>query len=109
MLYYILTSLTRRSSQRADEIDDDLRCSKLRSLLQPVLDAWHDPNLGGHLTSFASFLELLGIDKFPEYFLSKEAWKIEDWSRLPLDTVGQSLRDEVSPRNDVSLVGLSLL
>jgi len=97
-----MSTLLTEHSQRAMQLDDELQLSRLQTIIRPIIEAWRDPAIGSYLGDFPSFRELLAIDKYPEYFLSREAWKLDEWSKSPLDAFGQDLRNEISIRTDVS-------
>lgn len=70
-------------------------------MIEPILGAWQDPGLSNAVASFDSFCALLGLDRIPEYFLSSNAHRLEDWSSQPLSDEGLRLRDDINHRAEV--------
>lgn len=81
--------------QRSSLPTDSERDARLQKMVEPVVVHWEDPRLEGSLKEMHSFLELLGLDGFPKYFMARRAQQVDDWSTIPLDEEGRLMRDSV--------------
>lgn len=69
--------------------------------MEPVRTAWQNEVFRNMSSSFNGFCELLGLEKVGPYMQSKQAAGIEDWSAVPLDTVGKDIQGELARRFQV--------
>jgi hypothetical protein len=69
--------------------------------MEPVRTAWQNEEFRSMSSSFNGFCELLGLEKVGPYMQSKQAAGIEDWSAVPLDTVGKDIQGELARRFQV--------
>jgi exportin-5 len=82
-------------TQRATTIDDSERDKRLNSFVEPCLVKWQDSRFIESLQDFSGFCKMLGLSGFEEYFMRREAHKIEDWTEIPLDEDGRNLKAQV--------------
>jgi exportin-5 len=83
---------------RCTTIPQDAKEARLRSMLQPVRDAWTDPKLAEGLDSFESFCHLLNLDQVASFLERMNFANTKDWSSTPLDAEGQALQAEINSR-----------
>lgn len=84
--------------QRAHNIDPDLRRRRLLSFVDPVMEAWKNPQLSQNLSNIESFTRFMALDKVVEFLRSRNANRIEDWAATALDADGVAIRDEGAER-----------
>ncbi|KAF5022759.1 hypothetical protein F66182_5174 [Fusarium sp. NRRL 66182] len=83
---------------RATSVDAQAKIQKLREFIDPVKAQWQNENVRNSLKSYASFCELLGLDKAQNYMASRRAHEIQDWGSRELDTEGLALQNELEER-----------
>ncbi|KAJ9611240.1 karyopherin [Cladophialophora chaetospira] len=82
--------------QRATSIDPAQRQAKLKEFLQPISDAWAEPDLKATLFSLESFAHSQAFDQVGPYMASLQADKIEDWSFMQYDNRGVQIQQEMA-------------
>lgn len=92
---------------RASNLDAETRTDKLRSMIQPIKDAWQDPVIHQAVTDYGTFCSFLGWDKLPEYLHNSKYNEVPDWSEKPLDLVGTELQQDLLTRNDLIPIRLT--
>ena len=83
---------------RAPMIDEEERLSRIKSMMEVVLEPWRDPSFTNAATSFEGFCRLLNLQDLPDYFLSRKAQTLEDWSSVKLDQQGFDMRATITDR-----------
>lgn len=86
--------------QRTSSVDENEKAARIKTMMQPVLDAWRDERLRSSVQDFEGFCTLLGLDQFPNYFLTNKAQSIADWSSVPLSPDARALRETITARTD---------
>ena len=84
--------------QRATNISPQIRRQRLQAFLEPIIRAWEDPQLHQTLSTFESFVSVLGLDQVGPFLMSQDAHKIEDWSKVPLNDDGANLQSNMIAR-----------
>lgn len=82
-------------------VDQNTREARLKVEIDQLVRSWSDPALTQSLSTFQSFCQQLGLSEFPDYFISRNAAQIEDWSQVPLNNEGLVLRDRISSAAEV--------
>ncbi len=82
--------------QRAASVDTIQQQNRLWSFLQPLLDAWQDPENQAVWSSFAKYTELQRFDAIAPFFESIGAVQLEDWSAVQTNEAGAQLQHEMS-------------
>lgn len=77
------------------------KLGRLNEMVEPVLAAWQDPQIAQSAASFDFFCVMLGVDRIPQYFLSRHAQSLTHWSSQPLNEEGLIMRDSISDRSEV--------
>uniref|UniRef100_A0A093XXU9 Exportin-5 C-terminal domain-containing protein n=1 Tax=Talaromyces marneffei PM1 TaxID=1077442 RepID=A0A093XXU9_TALMA len=85
-------------TQRTKNVDPRVREERLNSFMEPVRTAWQNEEFRNMSSSFNGFCELLGLEKVGPYMQSKQAATIEDWSAVPLDSIGKDIQGELARR-----------
>jgi hypothetical protein len=85
-------------SHRAEKIDTATKIPRLREFIDPVKAQWREDNIRNSLESYASFCELLGLDKAQAYLANRRVHEIEDWGSCSLDAEGLALQNELEER-----------
>ncbi|CAG9991321.1 unnamed protein product [Clonostachys byssicola] len=83
---------------RAEKIDTATKIPRLREFIDPVKAQWREDNIRNSLESYASFCELLGLDKAQAYLANRRVHEIEDWGSCSLDAEGLALQNELEER-----------
>ena len=83
---------------RCTTISDEERITRLRSMMQAVVEPWERPEFRNSVASFESFLQLLNLQDVPEYFLKGNAQAIDDWTTIRLDKQGSAMRETILSR-----------
>ncbi|KAF2007985.1 ARM repeat-containing protein [Amniculicola lignicola CBS 123094] len=84
---------------RSTSIDQNVRESRLKQILDQVKDAWCDERVTNSISSFQSFCGLLGMDQLPEFLSSNNFRGVEDWSTQPLSSEGQTMQATILERS----------
>ena len=77
------------------------REARLGHFLQSLIAQWQHPGLGGALSSFDGFCELLGLESLQDYASRRTLHLIPDWSSHPLDDEGKLLQSRVQSALEV--------
>jgi exportin-5 len=85
--------------QRATNIDDTTRKSRLWSFMEPLSLAWQDAGLQQAVSTFESFSESQFFNQVMPFLLSIDAPSLENWSTMPLNSRGAQLQAEMSRRS----------
>lgn len=91
-----LTSILVIIVQRANNIDPNLRQTRLTSFLQPIRDAWQDEEFRRTSSTFEGFCSMLGIENVGSYMQAKQAHRLADWSSVLLDSEGKQVQEEMT-------------
>ncbi|KAL1989471.1 hypothetical protein VTN49DRAFT_7282 [Thermomyces lanuginosus] len=91
-----LTSVLLIITQRASNVDRQLRETRLRAFVNPLRDAWQNQELINMSSFFDGFCQLLGLVRVGPYMQAKQAQKIPDWSEVPLDAEGKAIQEEMA-------------
>lgn len=91
-----LTSILVIIMQRANNIDPNLRQSRLTSFLEPIREAWQDEEFRRMSSSFEGFCSMLGIENVGSYMQAKQAHRLADWSSVMLDSEGKLVQEEMT-------------
>lgn len=91
-----LTSILLIIMQRASNVDDNLRLTRLSSFLEPIRVAWQDEEFCHMSSSFDGFCSMLGIENVGSYMQAKQAHRLADWSEAPLDAEGKVVQEEMT-------------
>ncbi|KAF5653718.1 MSN5-like protein [Fusarium sp. NRRL 25303] len=83
---------------RATSVDAQAKIQKLREFIDPVKAQWQTDTVRNSLESYASFCELLGLDKAQNYMANRRAHEIADWGSQELDAEGLALQNELEER-----------
>lgn len=83
-----------------------LRESRLRGFIEPIRQSWQNEEFKQMSSSFGGFCNLLGLQKVGPYMQAKQAWKLEDWSAVPLDEEGKRIQEEMTAKFQVSRTSL---
>ncbi|EWZ01667.1 hypothetical protein FOYG_01215 [Fusarium oxysporum NRRL 32931] len=83
---------------RATSVDAQAKIQKLREFIDPVKAQWQNETVRNSLESYASFCELLGLDKAQNYMANRRAHEIADWGSQELDAEGLALQNELEER-----------
>ena len=81
--------------QRASNLSHEERLARLETYVSQTVSKWNDQHFGNLLQSFDGFCNLLAFSGFQEYFTSRDAIHVEDWSALPLDGKGLELKARI--------------
>ena len=76
----------------------EAKVQKLREFIEPVKAQWQNENIRSSLKSYASFCELLGLDKAQRYLANRRAHEIRDWGSQELDAEGLAVQAELEER-----------
>jgi len=88
-------------------MDQQLRVSRLQTIIRPVTKAWQDPELTEALSTFSGFCRLVGMDQLPQY-LSRHNYALpQDWASAVLDDEGKLMQDDMQARTLVSISRLA--
>lgn len=79
-------------------MDAQNKIQKLREFIDPVKAQWQTDTVRNSLESYASFCELLGLDKAQNYMANRRAHEIADWGSQELDAEGLALQNELEER-----------
>lgn len=79
-------------------MDAQAKIQKLREFIDPVKAQWQTDTVRNSLESYASFCELLGLDKAQNYMANRRAHEIADWGSQELDAEGLALQNELEER-----------
>ncbi|KAL2219423.1 armadillo-type protein [Thermoascus aurantiacus ATCC 26904] len=93
-----LTSVLLIIMQRASNVDMYLRESRLRGFIEPIRHSWQNEEFKRLSSSFSGFCDLLGLHRVGPYMQAKQAWKLEDWSAIPLDDEGKRIQEEMTAK-----------
>lgn len=74
--------------------------------MEPVRNAWQNPEFRNMSSSFGGFCELLGLEKVGPFMQSQQAASIEDWSSVPLDDTGKGIQEQMTKRFQVRVLKL---
>ncbi|KAF2770934.1 hypothetical protein EJ03DRAFT_381697 [Teratosphaeria nubilosa] len=85
---------------RAPGIEPQQRMGRLQQMLQPVYQAWSDPNLGASVQKLDSFCAALGMRDLPNFYKSYRFDRIQDWSAHQLDDAGKARQNEIREAGD---------
>lgn len=91
-----LTSILVIIMQRANNIDPNLRRTRLASFLEPIQQAWQDEEFRRMSSSFEGFCSMLGIENVGSYMQAKQAHRLADWSSVTLDGEGKLVQEEMT-------------
>lgn len=91
-----LTSILVIIMQRANNIEPNLRQSRLASFLEPIRQAWQDEEFRRMSSSFEGFCSMLGIENVGSYMQAKQAHRLADWSSVMLDSEGKLVQEEMT-------------
>ncbi|KAJ5614425.1 hypothetical protein N7528_008079 [Penicillium herquei] len=91
-----LTSILLIIMQRANNIDTNVRHTRLASFLEPIREAWQDEEFCRMSSSFEGFCSMLGLENVGSYMQNKQAHKLSDWSIAPLDDEGKVVQEEMT-------------
>lgn len=89
--------------QRASELNEEERLSRLETYVGETMSKWSAPQLASSLQTFDGFCNLLSFSGFQDYFSSRGALRTEDWSTSPLDEEGRIFRIRVEGAQRVSV------
>ena len=81
--------------QRASKLSHQERLSRLENYVDQTVSKWNNSQFGNLLQSFDGFCTLLAFSGFQDYFSSRGALHLEDWTALPLDEEGQAFKARV--------------
>ena len=84
--------------QRARKIPYNEQIDRMSEIINVLIGPWQEPSFTQAASSFEAFCRLLGLDKMPDYFLSRHAHEIEDWSSVSLDQQGLDMRQDIMNR-----------
>ncbi|KAJ5623266.1 hypothetical protein N7490_011871 [Penicillium lividum] len=93
-----LTSILLIIMQRANNIDPNVRISRLTSFLAPIREAWQDEQFCHMSSSFEGFCAMLGLENVGSYMQALQAHKLSDWSSAPLDGQGKVVQEEMTKK-----------
>ncbi|KAJ5930247.1 hypothetical protein N7466_005740 [Penicillium verhagenii] len=93
-----LTSILLIIMQRANNIDPNLRISRLASFLEPIREAWQDEEFCRMSSSFEGFCSMLGLENVGSYMQALQAHKLSDWASAPLDSEGRIVQEEMTKK-----------
>ncbi|KAJ5909730.1 hypothetical protein N7504_004373 [Penicillium tannophilum] len=93
-----LTSILLIIMQRANNIDPNVRLSRLASFLEPIREAWQDEEFCRMSSSFEGFCSMLGLENVGSYMQALQAHKLSDWSSAPLDSQGKLVQEEMTKK-----------
>ena len=93
--------LTLANSHRTNNIDPNIRLTKLEGYLSPIRDRWTAPELTEQLSTFDGFCRLLGLDQVQQYLDRRRANEIKDFSNYLLDEEGQALQTALTAKYKV--------
>lgn len=85
--------------QRATNIDDATRKSRLWSFMEPLSRAWQDAGLQQAVSTFENFSESQYFDQVGPFLISINAPGLENWAVVPLDPRGAHLQAEMGRRS----------
>lgn len=71
---------------------------RMQTIVQPVVEAWQNPELTEALSTFSGFCGLVGMEGLPEYLSSRNYATAPDWSAALLDDEGKARQDEIHLR-----------
>lgn len=95
----ILTMMLR--SHRCTKIDPEVRLQKLHAFINPVQQAWKNPEMDQAIDSFSGFCDLLGLSKVRDYLVSRRVQEIQQWGLYQLDAEGQLIQKQLDERTKV--------
>lgn len=84
-------------------MEPSVRTLRLQTIVQPVIQAWQDPELTEALSTFAGFCRLVGMEGMPEYLSLHNYASAPDWSSAQLDEEGKQRQSDIQTRILVSL------
>ncbi|KAJ5197953.1 uncharacterized protein N7498_007070 [Penicillium cinerascens] len=82
--------------QRANNIDPNLRQSRLTSFLEPIRESWQDAEFRRMCSSFDGFCSMLGLENVGSYMQAKQAHRLADWADVILDAEGKNVQEEMT-------------
>lgn len=85
-------------THRTTTIEPQMRMHRLEEYINPLKQAWVDPNLTRGLQSFQGFCDILGLTGMTDYLMSRRVYEISDFSQHPLDEQGQALQNALTER-----------
>jgi exportin-5 len=80
---------------RAGGIDHETRMSRLQQMLRPVHASWTSPELAATVTDLQTFCASLAMGDLPDFYLTHDFHRIQDWSTHVLDAAGQARQAEI--------------
>lgn len=83
---------------RANNVEPDLRRQRLLHFVEPLVQAWQNPQLSQDLSNINNFTASMAFDKIVRFLRSLDANRIQDWSATTLSPEGLAIRDEVTER-----------
>lgn len=83
---------------RASAVDSQARLARLQQIIQPVVQAWQDPQLTEALSSFSGFCNVVGLEGLPDYLSSRRYVTVLDWPSEPLDQEGKARQTQVQSK-----------
>lgn len=72
------------------------RQQRLQHMLQPVYEAWQDPNLGTALSSFESFCHALDMGDLPQFYSEHGFDQVQDWHAQILNDAGKAKQKSIT-------------
>lgn len=82
--------------QRANNIDPNLRQSRLTAFLEPIRESWQDAEFRRMCSSFDGFCSMLGLENVGSYMQAKQAHRLADWADVILDAEGKNVQEEMT-------------
>ncbi|KAJ6157769.1 hypothetical protein N7470_005361 [Penicillium chermesinum] len=93
-----LTSILLIIMQRANNVDPNVRNTRLASFLEPIRQAWRDETFCRMASTFEGFCSMLGLENVGSYMQAKQAHRISDWSEVHLDNEGKIVQEEMTKK-----------
>ncbi|KAK0857167.1 karyopherin [Friedmanniomyces endolithicus] len=86
---------------RAKGLDRETRMARLQQMLEPVYEAWQDPDLTRSAGSLQTFCDSLALGDLGDFYKAYRFDQIQDWSAHQLDEAGQARQQMVKDRSDL--------